>query len=88
MSRLLTLLAGAISSLSIEVVGDRPVGPPIGFVLEPARVASHAVAVTRHVKTRHDQSPLSVIAGRVFVESQAPLKVSGQKLLVEAQTSS
>ena len=34
------------------------------------------------------QEPLSVIAGRVSGESRAPLKVSGQKLPVQAPTSS
>ena len=81
-SRLLTVLAGAISSLSAEVVGDCPTGLLIGFALQPARIASYLVAVTRHV------SPVSVTAGRVTAESQAPLKVSGQKLFVKAPTSS
>ena len=40
------------------------------------------MAVTRHV------SPVSVTAGRLTAESQVPLKVSGQKLLVKAPTSS
>ena len=51
-------LLGAISSFSIEVVGDCPIVPPTGFAFKPARVASHHVALTRHVKTHHDQSPL------------------------------
>ena len=36
-SRLLTVLAGAISTLSIEVVGDCPFVPPIGFAFQLAR---------------------------------------------------
>ena len=35
-------------------------------------------------ETHHDHSPVSVIAGRVSAEGQAPLKVSGQKLLSES----
>ena len=85
---LLTVLAGAISSLSIQVVGDCPIVPPSGFAFQPACFASHPVAKTRHVKAHHDQSPLSVIAGCISAERQAPLKVSGQKLPVKTPTSS
>ena len=70
------------------VVVDCTIGPPIELALQPARVASCPVAETQVVKTHHDQSPLSVIAGRAFAERQAPLKVSGQNLLVMAPTSS
>ena len=38
-------LAGAISLSSVKVVEDCLVGPPIGFVLQPARVVSHPAAV-------------------------------------------
>ena len=42
----LSVLARAISSLSIEVVGDWPIGSLIGFAFQPARVPSYPVAVT------------------------------------------
>ena len=38
-SRLLTVLAGAISSFSFEVVGDCLIRPSIGLALQPTRVA-------------------------------------------------
>ena len=40
-SRLLIVLAGANSSLSIEIVGDCLIFLPVGFALQPARVASY-----------------------------------------------
>ena len=43
--QLLTVLAGVISSLSIEVVGDCLTGLPIGFPLQPARVVSYPMVV-------------------------------------------
>ena len=80
-SRLLTVLAGAISSLSIEVVEDCFIGLPIGLPLQPARVDSYPVlSLTREALP--DESSGSVLASRVTVEGQAPLKVSGQKLPV------
>ena len=57
--------------MSIGVVGNCLIGLLIGFALQPARVASFPVAVTRHVKTHDDPSLVSVIAGRVSGEPNA-----------------
>ena len=78
----LSCLAGAIS-LSIEAVGDCLIFLLIGLTLQPARVASYPVAVTRYVKTHYDQSPVSGVVGRKSAASPAPVKVSGQKLFIE-----
>ena len=60
-SRLLTVLAGAISSLSIEVVGNCLIGLLIGFAFQPERVPSHSALV---VRTReHAPRPEAGICG-------------------------
>ena len=52
-SQLLIVLAGAISSLSIEVVGDCFIGLPTGLALQPARVISYpVVSLTRESTAR------------------------------------
>ena len=53
----LFFFAGAITSLSVGEVGNCPISSSIGFALQPSRIASHPVAVTRHGKTYHGQSP-------------------------------
>ena len=77
-SQSLTVLAGAISSLSIEVVEDCLIGLRL---LSP----NDSFPVQRcpgHEKAQHDLSSGSVLAGLVTVESQVAPKVSGQKLTV------
>ena len=56
MSQLWTLLAGAISSLSIEVVEDSHIGLPIVLALQPARVISFPVVSL----TRESTAPLEL----------------------------
>ena len=56
-----------------------------GYALQPARVPSCPVPV---VPVHHVLSQESVVAGRVFAESQAFLKISGLKLPVKAPHSS
>ena len=56
-SRLLTVLARAISWLSIEVVGDCFIFLPRGIALQPARVVSFPAAVTRHAKNTQRPEP-------------------------------
>ena len=73
---LLTVLAGAISSLSIEAVEDCLIE------LSPIQWLSPTG------KTQLDLSSVSVTAGRISGESQAPLKISGQKPPVRAPSSS
>ena len=52
-SQFLTVLAEAISSLSIEVVEDCLVALPIGLALQPARVISYPVlSLTRESTSR------------------------------------
>ena len=52
-SKILTVLAGAISSLSIEVVEDCLIGLPIECALQPARVIScPVVSLTRESTAR------------------------------------
>ena len=55
-SQLWTLLAGAISSLSIEVVEDSLIGLPIVLALQPARVISFPVVSL----TRESTAPLEL----------------------------
>ena len=63
--------------------GDCSIAPPIRFDNSPRT----SLLIQRHVKTHHDQSPLSVTAVRLTAESQAPPNVSCRKLLVKAPTS-
>ena len=55
--QLLTVLAGAISLLSMEVVRDCFIFLPSGMALQPARVASFSVAVTRVEKNIQRPEP-------------------------------
>ena len=75
-----TVLArvGAITSLAIGAVGN------CLAVLLP----SYPSLWFRRAKAHHVLSQESVVVGRVFAESQKPLKVSGQKLPVKAPLSS
>ena len=83
---LLTVLAGAITSLSIGVVGNCLIGLLIGFALQPAPMLSYSVLV---IPARENTPlPEPVVAGRVSAESQAPFKRSGQWLPVKALLSS
>ena len=92
----LSVPAGALSSLSVEVVEYCLIALPIGFALQSARVVSYPAAVLdgqssarpdlssgrpRHEKAQPDLSSGSVLAGRVSV--QAPLGIRCRKLPVK-----
>ena len=80
-SRLLTVLAGPISSLSMEVVEVCLVGLPIGLALQPARVISFPALSLSRESTARPELGTYACGPRDHREPSAS-EVSGQRLPV------